>query len=98
MRDFPFVEIKVERELVSGCAGDRSKQRLCRHVIEIANKCGARTVAVGVETPADFVAARDLGFDLIQGFLFAKPMGLPAFLRAAADDLNGLASRSTSRR
>jgi EAL domain-containing protein (putative c-di-GMP-specific phosphodiesterase class I) len=84
--------------LVSGCAGDRSKQRLCCHVIEIANKCGARAVAVGVETPADFVAARDLGFDLIQGFLFAKPMGLPAFLRAAADDLNSSASQSSRRR
>jgi c-di-GMP-related signal transduction protein len=30
-------------------------------------------VAVGVENYADFLTARELGFDLIQGFLFAKP-------------------------
>jgi EAL domain-containing protein (putative c-di-GMP-specific phosphodiesterase class I) len=34
-----------------------------------------------VETRADFIAARDLGFDLIQGFLFARPMDLRQFTR-----------------
>jgi EAL domain-containing protein (putative c-di-GMP-specific phosphodiesterase class I) len=35
----------------------------------------------GVETEADFVVARDLGFDLIQGFLFARPMDVRQFTR-----------------
>jgi EAL domain-containing protein (putative c-di-GMP-specific phosphodiesterase class I) len=81
LRDFPFVEIKVDREWVSSCADDRSKRRLCQHIVEVAGQFGARTVAVGVKTRADFVAARELGFDLIQGFLFAKPMGVHTFLR-----------------
>jgi EAL domain-containing protein (putative c-di-GMP-specific phosphodiesterase class I) len=42
--------------------------------VDLANRYGARTVAEGVETRADFITARDLGFDLIQGFLFARPM------------------------
>jgi EAL domain-containing protein (putative c-di-GMP-specific phosphodiesterase class I) len=75
LRDFPFVEIKVEPELVAGCAHDRAKRTLCRHIVGAANQFGARTVAIGVENYADFFAARELGFDLIQGFLFAKPMG-----------------------
>ena len=74
------IDIKVDRELISGCADDRSKRRLCQHIVDAAGQFGARTVAVGVETHADFVAARDLGFDLIQGFLFAKPMGVRTFL------------------
>jgi EAL domain-containing protein (putative c-di-GMP-specific phosphodiesterase class I) len=81
LRDFPFVEIKVDRELISGCADDRSKRRLCQHIVDVAGQFGARTVAVGVETHADFAAARELGFDLVQGFLFAKPMGVRTFLR-----------------
>jgi len=80
LRDFPFVEIKVDRELISGCADDRSKRRLCQHIVDVAGQFGARTVAVGVETHDDFVAARELGFDLIQGFLFARPMGVRTFL------------------
>jgi EAL domain-containing protein (putative c-di-GMP-specific phosphodiesterase class I) len=87
LRDFPFVEIKVEPELVAGCAQDRAKQTLCRHIVGAANQFGARTVAVGVENYADFFTARELGFDLIQGFLFAKPMGVQAFMRTIGRDL-----------
>jgi EAL domain-containing protein (putative c-di-GMP-specific phosphodiesterase class I) len=86
LRDFPFVEIKVEPELVAGCAHDRAKRTLCRHVVSAANQFGARTVAVGVENYADFFTARELGFDLIQGFLFAKPMGVQTFMRAIGRD------------
>ena len=42
---------------------------------------GARTVAVGVETRADFLAVREMGFDLVQGFLFAKPVTAKKFAR-----------------
>jgi EAL domain-containing protein (putative c-di-GMP-specific phosphodiesterase class I) len=81
LRNFPFVEIKVDREFVSGCGNDRSKRRLCRHIVEVGSQFGARTVAVGVESEADFVTARDLGFDVIQGFHLAKPMGAGSLVR-----------------
>jgi EAL domain-containing protein (putative c-di-GMP-specific phosphodiesterase class I) len=76
LEEFPFVEIKVDRAFVGGCAHDRLKRDVCRQIVHLANHYGARTVAEGVETRADFIAARDLGFDLIQGFLFARPMDL----------------------
>lgn len=79
--DFPFVEIKVDRSFVAGCADDRLKQSTCRRILELADEFGARTVAEGVETRADFVATRELGFDLIQGFFFAKPMEPHKFAR-----------------
>jgi EAL domain-containing protein (putative c-di-GMP-specific phosphodiesterase class I) len=87
LRDFPFVEIKIEPELVAGCAQDRAKRTLCRHIVAAANQLGARTVAVGVENYADFLTARELGFDLIQGFLFARPMGVQTFVRMIGRDL-----------
>ena len=43
---------------------------------------GARTVADGVESRADFLAARELGFNLVQGALFAKPMTAKDFARS----------------
>jgi EAL domain-containing protein (putative c-di-GMP-specific phosphodiesterase class I) len=79
--NFPFVEIKVDRDFVSGFADDRLKQVVCRRILELADGFGARTVAEGVETRADFLAARELGFDLIQGFFFAKPMLPDKFAR-----------------
>ena len=38
-------------------------------------------MAEGVETRAEFIAARALGFDMIQGFFFAKPMEPQKFVR-----------------
>lgn len=79
--DCPFVEIKVDREFVSGAADNRLKQTVCRSIVELADQIGARTVAEGVETRADFVMARELGFDLIQGFFFGKPTEARKFAR-----------------
>jgi EAL domain-containing protein (putative c-di-GMP-specific phosphodiesterase class I) len=81
LEEFPFVEIKVDRTFVGGCAHDRLKRNVCRQIVDLANHYGARTVAEGVETKADFIVARDLGFDLIQGFVFARPMDLRQFTR-----------------
>lgn len=81
LSDFPFVEIKVDRNFVVGCADDRLRQSACRRILELADGFGARTVAEGVETRADFLMARELGFDLIQGFFFAKPMEAGKFTR-----------------
>jgi EAL domain-containing protein (putative c-di-GMP-specific phosphodiesterase class I)/CheY-like chemotaxis protein len=80
---FPFAELKVDRQFVTGCANDRLKRTVCRRIIELAKGYGARVVAEGVETRADFVTANEMGFDLVQGYLFGKPMGLKKFARAA---------------
>jgi EAL domain-containing protein (putative c-di-GMP-specific phosphodiesterase class I) len=81
LQEFPFVEIKVDRAFVTGCADDRLKQSTCRRIIELADRTGARTVAEGVETRTDFLTARELGFDTVQGFFFAKPMEPHKFAR-----------------
>jgi len=79
--DFPFVELRVARQFFACCDGDRRKQRACRQLIDLADAMGARTVADGVESRADFLAARELGFNLVQGALFAKPMTAKNFAR-----------------
>jgi EAL domain-containing protein (putative c-di-GMP-specific phosphodiesterase class I) len=81
LSEFPFIEFKVDRKFVSGCADDAPMKRVCRRVLELAQGYGVRTVAVGVETTSDFLAVRGMGFDLVQGFLFAKPMGAKKFAR-----------------
>ena len=81
LQDFPFVEIKVDREFVSGCADDRLKRTMCRQIRELAENYGARTVAEGVDTRPDFLAVRELGFDMVQGSLLGKPMRMRKFAR-----------------
>ena len=79
LHDFPFVELKIDRRLVAGCAHDRAKLTTCRHIIDFADGMGARTVAEGVENRADFIAVREIGVHLVQGGLFAAPMPAKKF-------------------
>jgi EAL domain-containing protein (putative c-di-GMP-specific phosphodiesterase class I) len=61
--------LKFDRTLIP-----RLRNPRCRALVmaftRMARETGARTVLEGVETTAEFVIARDLGVDLVQGFLF----------------------------
>lgn len=73
---FPFAELKIERSIVQGCAQDEALRRICRAAVELGHGFEAKVVAEGVETERDLDAVRDLGFDLAQGYLFARPLPL----------------------
>jgi EAL domain-containing protein (putative c-di-GMP-specific phosphodiesterase class I) len=81
LRDFPFVELKVDRRFVAGCAHDRTKQATCRRIVALADAMGARAVANGVASRADYLAVRGMGFHHAQGPLFAAPMTAAQFAR-----------------
>jgi sensor c-di-GMP phosphodiesterase-like protein len=70
------------------------KQSICRRILDLADSYGARTVAEGVETWADFLAVRELGFDLVQGYLFAKPMSAQKFAKTCWASAQGCLSRA----
>ncbi len=78
--DLPFAELKVDWRLIEGCT-DALKRAVCLPVIELAERAGCAAVAVGIETPAALEAVRDMGFALVQGFLFAGPMDAGKFAR-----------------
>ena len=79
LHDFPFVEIKIDRQFISGCADDRLKRTVCHQILDLADGFGARTVAEGVQSRADFFTVREMDFELVQGFLFGKPMTAQKF-------------------
>ena len=61
--------IKFDRTLIPRLRNPRYRA-LVTAFTRMARETGARTVLEGVETTAEFVIARDLGVDLVQGFLF----------------------------
>ena len=74
VEDAPLAEIKVDWSVISGCAKDEIKRTTCKRIVQYARRIGVRTVAEGVETRADLLAVRELGFDLLQGYLCGRPM------------------------
>lgn len=57
LASFPFIEIRVDRELIAGCADDPLKKTVCRRIriIDLGQSYGLRTTAKGVEGRADFL-------------------------------------------
>jgi EAL domain-containing protein (putative c-di-GMP-specific phosphodiesterase class I) len=62
--------LKFDRSLIRRLA-DRRHRALVEALVRLARQTGARTVLEGVETPEDLARARELGVDLVQGFLFS---------------------------
>ena len=61
--------LKFDRTLLPRLRNPRVRA-LVQALTRMARETGAHTVLEGVETTSDFVLARDVGFDLVQGFLF----------------------------
>ena len=72
--------VKLDMELVRDIHRDRVRRALARSVAGICDELGLVLLAEGIETVDESDALRDLGIDLQQGFLFARPLfeGLPA--------------------
>lgn len=69
-----FDELKIDRSFVSGATESGHLSNILQSAVEMGRRLGITTVAEGVETMEQLQLLRDMGCDLIQGFLFARPM------------------------
>jgi len=81
---FPVDVLKIDRRFVAGMDTRSADLAVIQAAIGIAESLGLETVAEGVEESAQTKALRDLGCDLGQGFLFARP-GEPSAFRSMLD-------------
>ena len=65
--------VKVDMNLVRGIEGSAIKRRLVSSVLSLCREMDMLLVAEGVETPAERDVLANMGCDLFQGFLFARP-------------------------
>jgi EAL domain-containing protein (putative c-di-GMP-specific phosphodiesterase class I) len=65
--------VKLDMSLVRDVHESATKQKVIRSMTSLCQDMGMLIVAEGVETPAERDALQELGCDLLQGYLFAKP-------------------------
>lgn len=65
--------VKLDMDLVRGIDRDAVKQVVVRNTLQMLRDLGIRPVCEGVETRGEYEALADLGVELMQGYLFAKP-------------------------
>jgi len=70
----PFTELKIDRAFVNGASQWPNRHVVLKSALELGQRLGVATVAEGVETVEDWKLLRDLGCDMAQGYLLARPM------------------------
>ena len=68
-------ELKVDRSFIMAMTTDQSAAVVVRSIVKLAHNLGLSVVAEGVESQAAFDALRELGCDVVQGYLLGRPMG-----------------------
>lgn len=73
LRGFPVQSLKIDRTFTWALTTDPVTSEIVRALIQLSRALGITTVAEGVETVQQFRILRDLGCELGQGYLFARP-------------------------
>ena len=81
--DYPTDYVKIDRHFISNLDVTPRKRHIVKQIVQTAHMLGARVIAEGVETEAEFVICRDLGCDLVQGYFVARPTTNPGELQDA---------------
>lgn len=83
LQRLPVHELKIDRSFVDGCDRDAQRHDLLRSIIGLGHGMGLVVTAEGVERPEELASLKNLGCDLIQGFLIARPVDVADFDIAA---------------
>ena len=81
LNELPFAELKLDRSFVDGCSTDEHKRAMCQTVVDLAHRSRLMAVAEGVETADDLQTLIGMGYDMAQGYFFAKPMKREEFVQ-----------------
>jgi EAL domain-containing protein (putative c-di-GMP-specific phosphodiesterase class I) len=73
LRGFPIDVLKIDRTFVDGLGRTPQDASIAAAIISLAHALGLQTIAEGSETDAQLELLADLGCDVAQGNLFARP-------------------------
>ncbi|WP_374281942.1 putative bifunctional diguanylate cyclase/phosphodiesterase [Novosphingobium sp.] len=79
LRAFEFDRIKIDRSFVQNIENDLNAHAILKAIVALGQSLDTLTVAEGVETPLQSELVRAAGCELIQGFLFHRPMSAAEF-------------------
>ncbi len=74
LKMFPIDHIKLDRSFVEEIGQGGGSSVICDATIGLAHNLGLKLVAEGVENEEQFAYLRERACDLVQGYLFSRPV------------------------
>jgi EAL domain-containing protein (putative c-di-GMP-specific phosphodiesterase class I) len=87
LEQFPISHIKIDRSFVIPLDDPGRGAGVVHAIIEIGRALGLTTVAEGIETPTQLARLKELGCELGQGYLFARPLEREAMADLVASQI-----------
>jgi EAL domain-containing protein (putative c-di-GMP-specific phosphodiesterase class I) len=79
LQQFPIDVIKIDRSFVKDIRGDAKDAVIANAIIKLAHTLGYKVLAEGVETAMQNDYLQRQGCDLVQGFLYGRPVPATEF-------------------
>ncbi|MGH9905086.1 MAG: EAL domain-containing protein [Pyrinomonadaceae bacterium] len=74
LKKLPVNELKIDKSFVMGMVRDKDDAMIVRSTIDLGHNMGLKVVAEGIENQEELRLLKQLGCDLVQGFLVSKPL------------------------
>jgi len=74
LKHFPIDTVKIDKEFLREVTSDETAAAIVSYVINLAHTLRLKVVAEGVETEEQYTFLRHYACDLMQGYLFSKPL------------------------
>ncbi|MGO4324761.1 bifunctional diguanylate cyclase/phosphodiesterase [Pseudomonas sp. KB_12] len=70
--------VKIDRHFIDGIHQDALKREFVGSILKIARASRAQVIAEGIELPEELAVLIEMGVDLVQGYLLARPQEQPS--------------------
>ncbi|MBX9754917.1 MAG: EAL and GGDEF domain-containing protein [Pseudomonadaceae bacterium] len=70
--------VKIDRHFIDGIHLDPVKREFVGSILKMASASRAQVIAEGIELPEELAVLADMGVDLLQGYLFSRPLDQPS--------------------
>ncbi len=79
LKELPMDELKLDKFFIQSGVSKERDEILLKTVVELAKKMGMIVTQEGVETESQVKRLKKLGCDLIQGYVYSKPLNITDF-------------------
>ena len=73
-KGLPIDTLKIDKSFIDRVITDESTKIITESIVSMVSKLGYETVAEGVETEEQFDYMKQIGCDIIQGYLLGRPV------------------------